>query len=572
MSPPEQSTDRQHAELDGATAGAVQGVTSVRTWIMRVVTLGLVALLVGLVPSAVGGLVDRPVEAVVWLLALLVANGFQFSALGSRLTVSLSAPLSVASAVVFPTPLAALLNALAFWAPRELRGEASPTMSVFNRGQIGVSVGAASLAAGLTGWGPIASTVVVALVHTGANILLVAAAFVLRRAQTPSQALREAAVPFPRFTVDFAITTLLALVVVVAYAPLSYGAIALLALPLWLGWSAMRSARESEDRAEELAGRVRELETLHDTARDLLAARTAQEAAQVGRKALQRALEHSRVEVALAASPSDDRRRIPIYGAEPAAVFVPDDLDGRSVAVAESVAGMLGLALVRQQLEQELAEVQRARAELAAQILEEGVRERSRLAVELHDDVLPQMSGAQMAADNARSALEAGLLEQADHLAANAADAMHGGIRRLREVLDAIQRQIIVPGGLHDGLRAALDELKLNTGADGYLDWDPELPPLPYAVEILLLETARGCLVNTANHSGAEEACVAVTADETRVRLSISDDGKGFDPQAVDEGHHGLALMRQRTELARGSFTVDSTPGRGTRITVEVPR
>lgn len=539
---------------------------------MRLLSVAVVPFLVALAPMAARDVADRPVEAGVWLVALLIANGFQFSASGPRLSVSLSAPVSVASAVVFAPPLVALLNALAFWAPRELRGEANLTMSVFNRGQIGVSAGAASLAAAGAPGGLLVATVAAALAYTVVNTVLVAIAFTLRTDEAPGPALRHAAVPFPRFTFDFAITSLLALVVVVAYEPLSYGAIGLLALPLWLGWSAMRSAREAEDRAEELAGRVRELETLHDTARDLLAARTAEEVAAVGRGALQRALGHERADVVLEPTASDHERRVPVHGAEPAAVVLPPDVDDRSVAVAESVAGMVGLALVRQQLEQELADVQRARAELAAQILEEGVRERSRLAVELHDDVLPQLSGAQMASDNARSALEAGLLEQADRLAANAADAVHGGIRRLREVLDAIQRQIIVPGGLYDGLRAALDELKLNSGADGHLDWDENLPSLPYAVEILLLETARGCLVNTANHAGADEVRITVTADEARVRMSICDDGKGFDPQAVDEGHHGLALMRQRTELARGSFTVSSTPGRGTRVDVEVPR
>lgn len=539
---------------------------------LRLLSLAAIAALVALAPRAAEDLAARPFETGVWLAALLIANGFQFSASGPRLTVSLSAPVCVASAVVFPPPLAALLNAVALWAPRELRGEANPTMSAFNRGQIGVSAGAASLTAASAPGGLLVATVAAALAYTVVNTLLVAIGFALRGTEPPGPALRHAAVPFPRFTLDFVITSLLALVVVVAYEPLRYGAIALLALPLWLGWSAMRSAREAEDRAEELAGRVRELETLHDTARDLLAARTAEEVAEVGRRALQRALGHDQADVALDATGLGDRQLVPVHGAQPTAVVLPPEADDRSVAVAESVAGMVGLALVRQRLEQELAEVQRARAELAAQILEEGVRERSRLAVELHDDVLPQLSGAQMASDNARSALEAGLLDQADHLAANAADAVHGGIRRLREVLDAIQRQIIVPGGLYDGLRAALDELKLNSGADGYLEWDEGLPALPYAVEILLLETARGCLVNIANHAQAEQVRVAVTASDTNVALSICDDGVGFDPQAVDEGHHGLALMRQRVELARGSFTVTSSPGRGTQVRVEVPR
>lgn len=525
----------------------------------------------GLAPYAWTELAGRPIEALVWLAALLIANGFALPAFGTRLEVSLSAPLVAASAVLFDPPLAALLNLLGFWSPRELRGQAPLAMSVFNRAQIGTSAGAASLGVALVPWGLVVSTVLAALVYNVVNIFMVATAFVLRRGESPLDALRQAAVPFPRFMIDFAITSLLALVVVVAYDSLGYWAIALLALPLWLGWSAMRSARESEDRAEELAERVRELETLHDATRDLLAARTGPQAVAVGREALQRALDRADVDVALEPA-ADGARLVAVAGAEPSAVVLPPDVDERGVAVAESVAGMLGLALVRQRLEQELAEVQRARAELAAQILEEGVRERGRLAGELHDDVLPQLSGAQMAADNARSALDAGLLEQADRLAANAGDAVHGGIRRVREVLDAIQRQLIVPGGLCDGLRAALDELKLKAGVESTLSWPDDMPELPFAVEILLLDTARGCLANVTNHAQAERVHVGVEADETHVRLNIADDGVGFDPHDVDEGHHGLALMRQRAELARGSFRIDSTPDKGTRLQVEVPR
>lgn len=539
---------------------------------MRAVTLALLGVLAALTPLAWPEFAERPLEALVWLVALIVANGFALPAFGTRLEVSLSAPLVVASAVLFDPPLAALLNAVGFWSPRELRGQAPLMMSVFNRAQNGTSAGAASLAGALAPGGLIVYTALAALSHTLLNTAFVAMAFVFHRGETPGGALRQAAVPFPRFMLDFAITSLLALVVVVAYDSLGFWAIALLALPLWLGWSAMRSARESEDRAEELAERVRELETLHDSARDLLATRSEQQAAEVARTALQRALDRDDVDVALEPGEAGHRRLVSVLGAEPASLQVPADLDERSVSVAESVAGMLGLALVRQRLERELAEVQRARAELAAQILDEGVRERSRLAIELHDDVLPLLSGAQMAADNTRSALDAASYEQADQLAKSAGDAVHNGIRRVREVLDAIQRQLIVPGGLHDGLRIALDEIKLQAGVEGRLTWPDDMPELPFTVEILLLETARGCLANVANHAEAQRVHVAVEADEVHVRLIVCDDGVGFDAQSVDEGHHGLALMRQRAELARGSFEVSSTPGEGTRLQVEVPR
>jgi two-component system sensor histidine kinase DegS len=51
----------------------------------------------------------------------------------------------------------------------------------------------------------------------------------------------------------------------------------------------------------------------------------------------------------------------------------------------------------------------------------------------------------------------------------------------------------------------------------------------------------------------------------------MRDDGCGFDPAAVSGSHHGLALMAQRVELARGTFMVTSAPGRGTRVRMEVP-
>jgi signal transduction histidine kinase len=94
---------------------------------------------------------------------------------------------------------------------------------------------------------------------------------------------------------------------------------------------------------------------------------------------------------------------------------------------------------------------------------------------------------------------------------------------------------------------------------------------LPLAVEILMLETIRGCLFNVARHANARSVQVRILADEWRITAVVSDDGDGFDPASVPSGHHGLALMRQRVELARGRFRIDSRLGAGTTVEVEVP-
>ena len=524
------------------------------------------------VPAGAGYLAAMPVEALLWIAFLAASNLLALPALPRvRLDVTLSAPLVVATAVLFPPPLVVLLNFLGVTNVRELRRTARLWMSVFNRCQFGVAAGVAALAAQAQPFGDIAGTVTAVVVFNVANTALVTLGLWSQRLVGLAGAAWGSTSPFPRFAVDYGLVLLLALFIVVAYDRTGPWVVALLALPLWLGFSAMRSARESEDRAEELAVRVRELETLHEAATELLASRQPGHAVVVARAALATALDTDEVGVALDGTVADGLERVGVPGAEPAALGIPPESSGRAREVVEALAGLLGMTLVRQSLEQELAEVERARAQLSGQILEEGTRERSRIALELHDDVLPALAAAQIQADNARSAIGAGRLDRADQLAGAARDAAQQSIARLREVLDTFRRQILVPGALREGLVQALDELKVQHGIEGELCAADELPAIPFALEILLLEVARGCLTNVARHAGAGRVELALGQNDTHIVLDVRDDGAGFDPEAIPGGHHGLALMRQRVELARGRFDVASAPGAGTHVHVEVP-
>jgi signal transduction histidine kinase len=488
------------------------------------------------------------------------------------LEVSLGAPVILASAVLLPPPIVVLINFLGFVNERELRLEAPLALSVFNRAQLALSAGAAAVAAQAQPWNQVAGTVVAVLVYNLLNTIFVTASLTTRRRVEVGEAARMATAPFPGFMVDFGLVTLLALYVVLAYDTAGPFAVGLLALPLWLGFSALRSSRKAEDRAEELADRVRELETLNAAATEFLTARQGDHAAFVATGALGRALDSDEVEVALDGTlHRDELHRVPVPGLEPAAVGVPHSLSERQLAVVEAIAGLLGMTLLRQQLEQDLAEVQSARAALSGRILEEGTRERSRIALEIHDDVLPSLAAAQIQADNVRSALEAGAHDRAIDIARATYEAAHAAIGRLREVLDDLHRQILVPGALRPHLVDAISELRMRHGVEGAILAEEELPALPHAVEILVLETVRGCLANVARHAGADRVEVHLDVSDRAISLEVRDDGRGFDPDAVEEGHHGLVLMAQRVELARGRFSVESAAGSGTRVRAEVP-
>lgn len=77
---------------------------------------------------------------------------------------------------------------------------------------------------------------------------------------------------------------------------------------------------------------------------------------------------------------------------------------------------------------------------------------------------------------------------------------------------------------------------------------------------------------NIARHSGATEATIALARHDGGVQLIVSDNGKGFDPEAQrDKSHLGLASMRQRIAMLGGRLSIDSSPGRGTAIRAWVP-
>jgi len=100
---------------------------------------------------------------------------------------------------------------------------------------------------------------------------------------------------------------------------------------------------------------------------------------------------------------------------------------------------------------------------------------------------------------------------------------------------------------------------------------------LPAACRALVFDTARELLFNVVKHSGVDRARIRLldsSADE--VRVTIEDEGTGFDPDRLDSAddplhHTGLLRIRERLELVGGHIQIESSPGKGTEVTVRVP-
>ena len=97
-------------------------------------------------------------------------------------------------------------------------------------------------------------------------------------------------------------------------------------------------------------------------------------------------------------------------------------------------------------------------------------------------------------------------------------------------------------------------------------------PPISETVATAAYRIAQEALTNTVRHSQATKAIVTLQAVNHHLLLTVRDDGRGFDPQAVPESEGiGLAGMKERANLVGGRLRVRSVKGEGTQIRLEVP-
>jgi signal transduction histidine kinase len=206
----------------------------------------------------------------------------------------------------------------------------------------------------------------------------------------------------------------------------------------------------------------------------------------------------------------------------------------------------------------------RLRQELEHTALE---RERLRLAAEVHDG---------LAQDLALAMRELALLE-ADP-APEVADASRARLRAAVAQAHGIVRSrltgMVAPPAL-GGLRPALEQLCdrfAQRGLPVRLDADAELPELPPPVAAAALRVLSEALTNAERHGRAEQAVLEAHRVDGHLELAVRDDGCGFAAAAVPgAGHFGLLLMRERARAAGGTLSVDSQPGAGTRVALDLP-
>ncbi|HUH06666.1 MAG TPA: hypothetical protein VML96_02560 [Egibacteraceae bacterium] len=261
---------------------------------LAVAISGVVAA-IAVASDAWADVVARPLEVLFWI-AFVSAGGLLTIRVlpRQRVDVSLNAPVAVASALVLGPAVALFVNVLALTSQRELRRGVSGWARLFNHAQAGLSTWTAAVAAGAIldrgpGW-LLGAAIVAALTDRVVNVLLAGLGLAALSRLTPRDAAVRSAEPLPSFTIDFGVVMLLGALFAVVYEAVGFLAPMVLALPMWLAYRLLRQLRQTADRAEALAARVRDLEVLERLNQELHSARYEEHACRITADVLGEAL------------------------------------------------------------------------------------------------------------------------------------------------------------------------------------------------------------------------------------------------------------------------------------------
>jgi signal transduction histidine kinase len=198
------------------------------------------------------------------------------------------------------------------------------------------------------------------------------------------------------------------------------------------------------------------------------------------------------------------------------------------------------------------------------------LEERNRIARELHDTLEQELAGITMQLD-----LAADCFQQAPRIAEQALKAArnmsrHSMVEARRSVWD-LRCQLLEEGDLVSALTQIVEPLVPHERVRVDAKFEGIPVRLSRSVEMNLLRIGQEAVANAVKHGRASQISIELRYAAESVRLTVSDDGQGFAAdQASPTGHFGLLDMRERAQSMGSNLTVESEPGHGTRVAVEV--
>ncbi len=233
------------------------------------------------------------------------------------------------------------------------------------------------------------------------------------------------------------------------------------------------------------------------------------------------------------------------------------------------IATMFSDVTERQVLAKKEKEYQARLRAMTTELTDAEARERRQLAEELHDRVSQALAVARMHLDSACAS------ESPDRDGVNRARALlETAIRETRAITTELAPPVLYELGLGSALRWVCENISETHGLEIGLNLDFDERVLSDDRKMTLFRATRELLVNIVKHAETGNAWVELSNTESSVRLTVADQGLGFDSNALGDdtaGGFGLFSIKERLHSMGGTFNMHSSPGGGTVVTITVP-
>jgi PAS domain S-box-containing protein len=200
--------------------------------------------------------------------------------------------------------------------------------------------------------------------------------------------------------------------------------------------------------------------------------------------------------------------------------------------------------------------------------------ERNRIARDLHDGPVQGVSAASLSLEAVLLMLKAGELPEGIDILSKVREELSEEADNLRRLMSGLRPPLLEERGLVPALREMVAKFGRENDLETEFSGNANVE-IPQDLETLAWRVVQEALSNAGKHSQATRVSLSVEAIGGQLRIEFADNGVGFDSAQAREylrmGRVGLASMRERVELANGTFGVHSTPGRGTTVLVTLP-
>jgi signal transduction histidine kinase len=243
--------------------------------------------------------------------------------------------------------------------------------------------------------------------------------------------------------------------------------------------------------------------------------------------------------------------------------------------LASSLADLASVAIEKARLHTTLRERESRVSDLLAAVIRAQEQERRRIAGDIHDGFLQDLSALFLRAEIAKSHVTGGRLEEAAEVLASLQEMVRSQMKGVRDFILQVRPPALDEVGVGPTLRMMVEQIGTEKGIEATFDDRTGPGRLPRPLETIIYRTAQEALRNVVLHAQATKVWVDMSLGEREVTLTVRDDGRGITAEDASgharRTHYGIETMRERVELAGGRLHVGPWAGGGTEVVAVIP-